>query len=130
MVELHYTQIQLAVANPERHGAIVQPIGFFVGFGGVSPLHKIVGLLEVLLLFLFHLFDLLANGEKIFRFLVVAFVAMATNASALAVEILALAERPTHVVDYQDHVRSVTGLAACFHVLSREERPEPMLVSA
>ena len=97
-------------------GAIVEAIGVFVGLGGVGLLHEVVGLLEVVFLFLINELDLLGDGEEIFRLFVVAFVAMAAHAAPLTEQIFALGEGPADIIVHQHHIRGMTGLAARFHI--------------
>ena len=87
-------------------------------------------MLAVVLLLLFKLLDLLGDGKQIFGFLVVAFEAVTSHATALAEEIFAIAYGRTYVVAQHVHVRGVASLAARFHVPPGEERPEPVLVGA
>ena len=115
-IELNDAQVEFAVGDFEGYGAIVEAVGVFVGLCGVGLLHEVVGLLEVIFLFLIDELDLLGDGEEVFGFFVVAFVAMATHAAALTKEILALGERPAHIIGHQHHIRGVTILAASFHI--------------
>ena len=127
-VEQHDAQVELAVSDLQSHGAIVHAVGFVVGLGLVGLLHQLACLLEIVFLLLFELLDLLADGEQVFRFLVVALVAMATHTATLAEKIFAFAERPPDIVADEYHVRRVARLAARFHVSTGEERPEPMFI--
>ena len=51
-VELDNAQVEFAVGDLQRDGAIVQTIGFLVGLGGVGLLHQVDGLLQVVLFLL------------------------------------------------------------------------------
>ncbi len=115
-IELNDAQVKFAVGDFEGDGAIIEAIGVFVGLGGVGLLHEVVGLLEVIFLFLLDELDLLGDGEEVFGFFVVAFVAMAAHAAALTEEILALRESPANIIGHQHHIRGVTVLATGFHI--------------
>ncbi len=129
-VELHDAEVKLAVGDFKSDGAIVQAIGFVVALGFVSLFHQVAGLLEIVAFLLIELLDLLGDGEEVFWFLVIAFVAVATHAAALAEKILAFGERPADVVADDDHIRGVANLAAGFVISRREKRPEPVFVIA
>ena len=127
---MHDAQVQFAVGDLQCDGAVVQPVGLVVALGRVGLLHQIVRLLEIVFLLLLDLLDLLCDGEQVFGFLVIAFVTVTAYAAPLAEKILAVAERPTHVVADQHHVRGMAGLATSLHISLGEEGPEPMLVGA
>ena len=105
-------------------------IRFLVGLGLVGLGHEVTGLLQIVFLALIEQLDFLADGEKVLRFLVVAFVAMAPDAAALAEQVLALADHPADVIRYENHVGRVANLAASFVVLRGEDRPDPVFVIA
>src|SRR5438477_955469 len=46
-VQLHDTQVQLAVCDFQRDGAVVQPVGLLVALGFVGFLHQIVACLKL-----------------------------------------------------------------------------------
>src|ERR1700756_994325 len=129
-IELNYAQVELAVGDFERDGALVEAIGFRIGLGGVGLLPEIVGLLEVVFLFLFDELDLLGDRKQVFGFLVIAFVTMAAHAAALTEKILALGNSPADIVAHQHHIRGVTGLAAGFHIFPGKQWPKPVFVIA
>jgi len=62
-IELNDAQVEFAVGDFEGDGAIVEAIGVFVALRSVSLLHEVVGLLEVIFLFLIDELDLLGDGE-------------------------------------------------------------------
>src|SRR6202011_4620134 len=101
---------------------------FVICLGGVGLLHQVVGLLEVVFFLLLNELDLLGDGEQVFGLFVVAFVAMATDAAALAEKILAFRYSPADIVGNQNHVGGMAGLAAGFQISAWEQRPEPVLV--
>ncbi len=68
---------------------------------------------------------------QIFRFFVVALIAMAAHAAALAKEIFAVVDGlPLHVAAHQHHVGGVAGLASGLRVFFGKQRPQPVLVIA
>ncbi len=127
-IELLDAAVELAVRYLERDGFVVQPVRFFIRLGGVRLLHQVGGLLDVFFPLLLELLDPLRHRSEFLRLAVISLVTMATNAAALAEQVLAFAERPAHVSADEHHVGLVAGLAAGFHVGFAEERPQPVLV--
>src|SRR5437588_6950241 len=97
---------------------------------GVGLLHHVGGLLQVVSFLLLKQFKLLVNGLQVFRLFIVTLITMAAYAATLAKQILAFADGPTDVSACEEHVGGVAGLATCFNVFFREQRPEPVLVMA
>ena len=114
-IELLQAPVHLAVGDSQGDRLVVQLVRFFVRLGGVGLLHQVGRLLDVLFLLRLNLLDLLADRLQIFRFLVVALVAMAAHAAALTEQIFAVVDGlQPHIAADQHHVGGVAGLAARF----------------
>src|SRR5207244_13535725 len=73
--------------------------------------------------------ELLADRVQDFGFFVIAVVAMTTVTAFLAEQIFAFVDDlELSFIGGQNHVGRVTGLASCYDVLLRKERPQPVLV--
>src|SRR5580704_2334007 len=55
---------------------------------------------------------------------------MTAHAAFLPEQVLAFADRPTHIAADQHHVRRMASLAARFRVFLGKQRPQPMFVIA
>ena len=96
-IDLLQAAVNLAVGDPQADSLVIQAIGFVIALRGVGLLHQISRLLGVIQLFSFQALGLLIERLQLFRFFVVAFVAMAAHATALAEEVFALADGPAHI---------------------------------
>ena len=130
-IQLLQAPVELAVGDSQGHCLVVHVVRFFVGRGRVGLLHEVGGLFDVLFLLCFDLLDLLADGVQIFRFFVVSLIAVAAHASLLPEEVFAIVEGlELHVIARQDHVGSVTVLAAALGIFLRKKRPQPVFIVA
>ena len=130
-IELLDAAVNLTVGDFERDGVFIQAVSVVIRLGGVGLFHQISLLLLVVYSLLIKQLDLLRDRVQFLRFLVVTFVAVATHATALAEQILAVVNHfPLGSAAYQHHVGGVASLAACLNILLRKHRPQPVLVVA
>src|SRR5262249_46466218 len=109
---------------------LVQAVGFFVAGSGIGLLHHVSRLLQIVGFLSFELLDLLADVIQVLWLAIVAFIAMAADASTLAIKIFAFADRPADVSADQNHVSGVASLASGFDILFGKQWPEPVFVVA
>ena len=128
-IELLQAPIDFAICHSQSDCFVIQPVGFFVALCGVGLLHQIRSLLGIVFLVGFELLELLADRVQVLGFFVIAVVAMTTVTAFLAEQIFAFVDDlELSFIGGQHHVSRVTGLASCFDVLLRKERPQPVLV--